>query len=432
MRSLLPTSLLILILALLQSCTQATHWNQYLGPDRNATITGGKILRSWSESTPKELWSFPLGEGYGSAAIYEQEVFILDRIKGESDVMRCIDLASGEEKWTYSYEAVGEIPFPGSRTSPSVDRNHIWSVGPHGDFYCFDKQTGKPVWNLNLLEDFDRELTTWGVSQAPLIYGDLVIVAPSGNKGGVAAFHKYTGELAWKSRPLTGHPTHVSPTLASFGGHDQVIIISPFDRNDSTLTHEVVSFDAKSGEELWQYLGLKSFLTVTPAVVIDEKRLMLTDCSYDKGYDPVSIMLEITKPGEEFEINELFLTEEAGCKMHPAVHYENHLYLNHNGRPNQMKCLTMDGKVVWEEGAAPGFEMGAMILVDGLIINQNGQNGDIHLIEPSPEGYKELGKASYFSSSKSQAWSPLAFSQGKLIVRDLEKMVCVDLQNLAE
>jgi outer membrane protein assembly factor BamB len=423
---------LILILALFQACTQVTNWNQYLGPDRNATITGTKILRSWSEGTPKELWSFPLGEGFGGSAIYGDEVFILDRVKGESDIMRCIDLDTGVEKWSFSYEAKGEIPFPGSRTVPTVDRTHIWSVGPHGDFYCFDKDTGKPVWNRNLLEDFDRELTTWGVSQAPLIYEDLVIVAPHGNKAGVAAYHKITGQLAWESRPLTGHPTHVSPTLASFSGLDQVIVISPFDRRDSTLIHEVVAFDAQSGKELWQYSGLKSFLTITPAVVIDDKRLMLTDCSYDKGYDPVSIMLEITKPGEDFEVKELFLTEEAGCKMHPAVQYENHLYMNHNGNPNQMMCLTMDGKVVWEEGEAPGFEMGALILLDGLIINQNGKNGDIHLIEPSPEGYKELGKASYFSSSKSQAWSPPAFSQGKLIIRDQEKMVCVDLQNLAE
>ncbi|MCK4992104.1 MAG: hypothetical protein KAS29_16515, partial [Bacteroidales bacterium] len=90
------------------------------------------------------------------------------------------------------------------------------------------------------------------------------------------------------------------------------------------------------------------------------------------------------------------------------------------------------GEVVWEEDSAPGFELGALILVNGLIISQNGKNGDIHLIEPSPEGYKEVGKASYFNSNKSQAWAPLAFSQGKLILRDLEKMVCVDLQNLAE
>ncbi len=88
---------LIVLLVLLQGCTQPSHWNQYLGPDRNATISGTEILGSWSDKGPKELWSLPLGEGYGGAAIYGDEVFILDRIKGESDIMRCLDLNTGEE-----------------------------------------------------------------------------------------------------------------------------------------------------------------------------------------------------------------------------------------------------------------------------------------------------------------------------------------------
>jgi len=422
----------LLLIVLLQSCTQPANWEQYLGPDRNATISGSEILREWPENGPKELWSFPLGEGYGGAAIFGEEVFILDRIKGESDIMRCIDLNTGEELWNYSYEAKGEIPFPGSRTVPTIDKKLIWSVGPHGDFYCFDKESQQPLWNHNLLEEFDRELSTWGVSTSPLIYRDLVIVAPQGKKAGVVAYHKISGELAWKSRPLRGHPFHVSPILANFGGVDQIIMISPYDRRDSSKTHEVVSFDAQSGEELWIYKGLKSFATITPALVIDDQKLFLTDCSFDGGYDPVSIMIEITKPGEDFEIKELFLTKEAGSKMHPAVLFENHLYLNSTGNPNQMMCLSKKGEVVWEEGLAPGFEMGALILVNGMIINQNGKNGDIHLIEPSPDGYKELGKASFFNSKKSQAWAPLAFSQGKLIIRDLEKMVCVDLQKMTE
>jgi outer membrane protein assembly factor BamB len=58
-----------------------TNWNQYLGPNRDATIKGAEILGSWSDKGPKELWSFPLGEGYGGAAIYGDEVFILDRKK---------------------------------------------------------------------------------------------------------------------------------------------------------------------------------------------------------------------------------------------------------------------------------------------------------------------------------------------------------------
>ena len=427
LNSLLP---LILGLVLLQSCSQESNWNQYLGPNRNATLSDASILRSWSEGSPKELWSFPLGEGYGGAAIFGDEVFVLDRIKGEADVMRCLDLHTGEEKWNYSYVAKGEIPFPGSRTVPTVDKDHIWSVGPHGDFHCFERETGKPLWKHNLLELFDRELSTWGVSQAPMIYENLVIVAPQGLKAGVAAFQKTTGELVWQSPPLNGRPFHVSPSLASFGGIDQVIMVSPYDREDSTRTHQVVALEASTGKDLWKYKGLKSFATIAPAIAIDDHRLFLTDCSYNGQYRPVSIMLDVRKSGEEFQVEEIFFTEEAGSKMHPPVIHENHLYLNHSGNPNQMMCLTMEGELLWEDRSAPSFEMGGLILVDGLIINQNGKNGDIHLIEPSPEGYKELGKASYFTSSKTQAWSPLAFSQGLLIVRDLEKMVCVDLNTL--
>jgi outer membrane protein assembly factor BamB len=409
-----------------------TNWNQYLGPNRDATIQGAEILDSWPEQGPKELWSVPLGAGYGGASIFDDEVFVLDRDPGNTDILRCIDLQSGVEKWNYSYDASGEIPFPGSRAVPTVDNVHVWSVGPHGDFYCFDKKSGQPLWNHNLLEEFDGELSTWGVSQSPVIHQNLVIVAPSGAGAGVVAFDKITGELVWKSRPLSGHNFHVSPTLASFGGIDQVIMISPFDRRDSTRTHEVVAFDANTGEELWQYLGLRSFATITPAIIVDEKRIFLTDCSYDGSYDPVSIMIEVSIEGDEFNIKELFLTEEAGCKMHPAVLFEDHLYLNHTGNPNQMMCLTLDGEMVWDGDSIPGFELGGMILVNGLILNQNGKNGDIHLIRPSPEGYNELGKASFFDSDKSQAWAPLAYSQGKLIIRDMEKMVCVDLNQAAD
>ena len=424
----------LLMLFLITACTQdqESNWNQYLGPHRNATINGTDILDSWENGYPKELWSFPLGEGYGGASIFGTEVFILDRIKGQSDVLRCIDFVSGEEKWNFTYEAEGELPFPGSRGVPTVDKNYIWSVGPHGDFYCFDKETQKPIWHHDLLEEFDRILSTWGVSQSPIVYKDLVIVAPHGNKAGVAAFDKISGQEVWRSRPLSGPNYHVSPTLANYGGVDQVIMISPYDREDSTRLHEVVAFDAITGKELWKYNGLRSFSTITPATVIDDTRLFLTDNSFDGAYDPVSIMIEIKKTGGEFAVKELFLTEEAGSKMHPPVLFENHLYLNHTGNPNQMMCLTLDGEMVWKKNEAPGFELGALILVNNLILNQNGKNGDIHLIQPSTGGYKELGKASYFSSKKSQAWAPLAFSQGKLIIRDLEKMVCLDLQVLEE
>lgn len=421
-----------ILLVLATSCSSSfkkpANWDQYLGPHRNATIADQGIAREWSDAGPAQLWSFDLGEGYGGAAIYGQEVFILDREKGVRDILRCIDLENGQEKWSFAYPAEGEIAFPGSRAVPTVDENYVWCVGPLGHLHCIDKESGQSLWSHNILDEFEGKPTQWGISQSPLIYGDLLIVAPEGDQAGVVAYDKFSGELAWKSRPLSGYSYHVSPSLADFGGIDQVVMISPYDRRDSSKVHEVVALEAATGKELWTYTGLKSFATITPAIQIDDRRIFFTDCSYNNRYAPVSAMIEVTLNEGVFEVSELFLTEEAGCKMHPGVVFEDHIYLNSTGRPAEMVCMTLDGELTWKQDSVPGFEMGGMILIDDLIINQDGKSGDLVLIEPSPEAYRELGRISPFPNDKSQAWAPLAYSQGRLIARDLSSMVCLDLR----
>lgn len=419
--------LVIALVFITVSVKSQKDWRQYLGPNRKAILENTNISRSWSEEGPKKLWSFPLGQGYGGASIIDNEVFVLDRETAKKDILRCIDLNNGNEKWQYAYDAPGEIPYPGSRAVPTIDDKYIWMVGPFGHFSCISRKTHKPVWSYNLLEDFDAKIPRWGVSQSPVIYKDLVIVAPQGKRAGVVAFNKLNGKIVWKSRKLTGHNAYVSLVLATIDGIDQVIIISPYDKEDNNTSAEVVAFDAANGNELWKYHGLRSFLTITPPSVIDDNRIFLTDCSYNDKYGPVSIMIEVKKTGNIFKVKELFKTEEAGSKMHPAVLLENHLYLNTTGNPSQLTCMTLDGEVLWEEKSAPSFGLGALILLDGLILNQNGKNGDLYLIDPSPSGYKEVSKVSLFKNQTPQAWSPLAFSNGKLLIRNMEEMVCVDL-----
>jgi len=191
-----------------------------------------------------------------------------------------------------------------------------------------------------------------------------------------------------------------------------------------------VAFEVQTGKELWSYKGFDSFACIAPPVAVDDTHLLLTSCAYKDVYEPVTILLEVNKANETFSLNELFRTEEAGCKMHPPVVIDQHIYLNNNHRVNEMACLNWQGENCWPKKSAPGFELGAIIMIDGMIINQNGKNGDLHLIEPTPEGYKEVGKASFFTMKGSQAWSPMAYANGKLLARDNEKLVCVELTEI--
>jgi outer membrane protein assembly factor BamB len=426
MKHFLSYLMLILIIATAETWAD---WPQYLGPDRNASAPEARLAKTWPEGGPRKLWSFSLGTGYGGASVQGRDVFVLDRIVGETDILRCIDLQSGKEKWNFSYDAPGKNPHPGSRSVPTVNEGYVWIVGPFGHFHCVSRETHKAVWKKNLLEEFEAEKPGWGVAQSPLLYRDTVIVAPQGEKAGVVVFDKRTGVLRWASRKLSGHSCHVSPILASIGGVDQVIMISPCDRKDEAIKNEVVAFGTSSGQPLWTYAGLTSFACIAPATVIDDNRIFLTDCSYNGSYDPVSIMLEVKREGDSFVVRELWKTEEVGSKMHPAILHNEHLYLNNCGKEKGMMCLSLDGKLVWEKGSAPSFHLGAMTLAGELILSQNGVGGGLHLIEPSPEGYRELAKVELFSLKKDEPWAPLALSDGKLLIRNSNEMICLDLKN---
>ncbi len=105
--------ILIAVIVMMMTGSALADWLQYLGPNRNATSPEKGLLRSWPQAGPKLLWTVPLGPGYGGAAVSDGKVYVLDRIRSKQDVLRCLDLATGEEQWTYVYDAQGRASHPG-------------------------------------------------------------------------------------------------------------------------------------------------------------------------------------------------------------------------------------------------------------------------------------------------------------------------------
>ena len=112
------------------------------------------------------------------------------------DTLRVLDLASGKELWTFAYDAPGSFMFAGSRTTPTVDGEHVYTVGPMGDLHAISTKTRKPAWRKNIWKDFGgaERLPQWAIVQNPLIYGDLLIVATQTAEAGVVAYDKLTGD----------------------------------------------------------------------------------------------------------------------------------------------------------------------------------------------------------------------------------------------
>ncbi|MFH0842526.1 MAG: PQQ-binding-like beta-propeller repeat protein [Bacteroidota bacterium] len=418
------------ILALLISVSvvnvNAQGWPQFLGPNRNSTSDQKGLLRSWPEKGPEVLWTANVGPGYGGPVIADGKVYLLDRDDQTGDKMRCFDFSTGKELWSYSYNAPGTVQYPGSRSVPALDGSRVYSCGPYGDLYCIDINTHKPLWNKNIMKDFGgTKLPTWAISQCPLVYGNLLIVSYSKDPdAGVVAYNKLTGDIIWKTEAV-GNETYASPSVAKIAGEDHIVMAfsstnTYVHRGANVTPGKIIGLKPQSGEILWEYNNWTNVIQIAPALDAGEGRIIVAG-----GYDHGTIMIQVSKLNDgKYNVTEKFYHNDFGEHTKPPILHNGYFYgqFSTNSRRDGLCCMSMDGKVLWKTMRAPSFDKGSMILADGLILATDG-NKTLYLIQPDPSGFKPLASAELLAMG--QNWGPIAISDGKLLIRDQSKMLCL-------
>ncbi len=427
-KSLLP--LIFLTLFSIVNSLVADDWPQFQGPHSNGTSDEQGLLHSWKGRGPPELWSANLGAGFGGAAVSKGKVYLLDRHGDEFDVLRCFDLDSGKELWNFRHQAKGRLPHNGSRTVPTIDDEAIYGIGPFGTVYCIDRATHEPRWVVDLPQIYGATPPHFGYAQSPLPYGNLIIVAPMSDDVGLVALDKESGREIWRSEGVG--TSHSTPNLIRVSDQDQIVFLSNWLQSGTTT-----GFDPKTGGLLWQYINYNIRLPIPAASSFGDGRIFLTG-----GYDAGSVLLSIdhTQKGRT-RIGELFRISK-GSQIHLPFFIAGHIYMMTNENSNQRRgryengglmCLNLNGDEVWRTGNSPNFGRGNMIYADGMLIIQDGIDGTLRLVDPSPEGYRQMAEASIFpvedGEDDQKMWAPMALSDGRLVLRSQSELKCVDLRS---
>jgi outer membrane protein assembly factor BamB len=262
----------------------------------------------------------------------------------------------------------------------------------------------------------------WGITQNPLVYRSLVIVASQTPEAGVVAYDKLAGELKWKTASLGG-TGFVSPSVVKVDGEDHLVMVTAargFGRNASGGS--VNGIDPLTGKVLWTYAGFQCSIPVPHAVDAGEGRVLITG-----GYRAGSAMLKIQKKADgTYDVAELFKNPDFGSHTQPPILFKDHFYVQYtiNERSDGLVCMTMDGQVKWKTGEEPPFSKGGAVLADGLLLATDGST-KLYLIEPDPAGFKPLASAEMLESGNN--WAPIALVDGRLLIRDQKQMTCVQV-----
>ena len=370
------------------------------------------LATSWPADGPKVLWSLDVGEGYAGAAVLNGRVYILDYDReNRADAVRCLSLDDGREIWRYSYPVKVKRNHGMSRTVPAVTDKFIVTLGPKCHVTCLDSQTGEFLWMKNLVGEFSATVPLWYAGQCPLIDNGRAIIATGGDAL-LIAVDCATGQLVWKSpNPLGWKMTHSSIMPAEFGGKRMYVYCG---------SGGVAGISAEDGSILWQSTEWRiRIATIASPLVIGEGKIFLSG-----GYNSGSMMLEIKNQQDRITAQPTFKLEAEvfGATQHTPIFYEGYIY---GVRPDgQLVCLSTNGRVIWTSGSAHRFGIGPYVIANGLIYALN-DTGLLTLARATPTGYRQLAQAKALTGPES--WGPMAVASGRLLLRDLNRMICLDI-----
>jgi hypothetical protein len=228
--------------------------------------------------------------------------------------------------------------FPGSRSVPAIDGNRIYTCGPYGNLYCIDINTHKPIWNKNVWTDFGGgEIPRWAVTQCPLVYGNLLILASQAPKAGVVAYDKATGNVKWTT-PSLGPVGYVSPEIVKVGKEDHVVMITASaGRGTSASGGKVVGIEPLPGKSFQEYTNWQC--EFRPLIDAGEGRVLITG-----GYNAGAAMIKIEKKADgSYSVTELYKNPDFGAHTQPPVLYNGNFYAQYstNERKDGMVCMSM-------------------------------------------------------------------------------------------
>ena len=123
---------------------------------------------------------------------------------------------------------------------------------------------------------------------------------------------------------------------------------------------------------------------------------------------------------------EVYFSKTLPTSIGGAVLLEGHMY---GTTAQSTLCVDFkSGDVKWQER---GVGAGAVLYADGRLY-VHGENGDVALIEPTPEAYREHGKFKPADPPKrgqrEQAWTYPVVANGRLYIRDKNVMWCYDVK----
>ena len=409
----------------------AQDWPQWRGPQRDGVLKKTDLNLDWTAKKPPLTWTFKqAGSGYAAPVIVGTTLYCQGAGDGK-DFAFALDTQTGNLKW--KQDLGDEYKDPGNRGggprgSVTVDGDKLYLIRGGGQIHCLSATDGKMIWQKDFTSDFGGKLMSspnWGVSESPLIDGNLVICTPGSDNGTMAALDKNTGAVVWRSKEWTDPCGFSSAIVAEVGGIRQYI---------QQAGKGVAGISAKDGKLLWKFdypVTGRGPSAVIPTPVFNDNMVYVTN-----GYNCGCMGIRLTKEGENIKAEIVYANNRDISSQHGGVVLINGYLYGHSERPSDSwVCQNFKtGEIVWSQKTQDaGVSKGSVFGVGDHLLLMEENSGTITVIAASPAGWKAFGKIeiperSNMPSQDRMVWTHLVVANDKLYLRDHNLLFCFDLK----
>jgi len=306
-------------------------------------------------------------------------------IKVAKDVIICLDMNTGKQVW--KFEAEGLPSGRSSSSTAAVADGRVFAVcSTH--LYCVSQKAGKLLWKV--------ALSSQGPAASPLIVGDTLYMAV----GSAQAYSVTDGKLLWEQKAVrsnTGSPTWWTPVT----GAAALVVVG---------NNSVSGLDPQAGKVLWEIEGGGQSTPVTHGdwlvIYSGAKDVGLRAYQWQREAAPKAVW------------SHFWVTMRYSGS--PVIH-EDHVYLTCGGKHQCVELAT--GKVSWLENEVQST-ITSPIIADGKLMVFENNGTHLRLIKAAPDAYHQLARPKIEGLG---CTSP-ALSNGRIVVRQKDKLVCFDLR----
>ncbi len=398
----------VLVLTAAARPAPADDWPRWRGPKGDGTSTEKGLLEKWPKAL-RPLWTADVGKGYSGPVAQGGRVYQFSLIDG-NDTLTCYDANTGKPIWTQSYRGGWEGSYPGTRATPYIEDDRIYTYGGTGELTARELDGGKQLWRTNVLRaGGGGSPLSWAQASNPLIDGNLIYV--QGGSGGRIALgiDKRSGDVVWRSE-ARGNGGYAHPIMADVEGKKQLVVFA---------AEGPMGIDPTSGRTIWQQ-PFQNGPGVNASDPIHRDGHLFVAAAYGKG----AKMFRLTPKGAQ----QVWENESLECRFQPGILDGQHLYLNTEGTLVCMKWP--DNTVKWKTGNRDKNLLGlggSIVRVSGDKMILLSQSGRLTLAKATPEGFTQISTTPDLVEG-GEVWATPAIHDGKLFAKGERELVCVRIK----